>query len=235
REHRQWPELRGRYADVRRRPSSARPCHAARSGAARILGRSVVPRDRSRATSVPAGALGPRACRRPGEVEPLSHQQIPVATRMVGDRRDDLEAVLLVERRRLEGERHQHDLGATPPPRFLLGRVEQLLAEPPMALRLLDPELADLAGAAPGIAADAGDETTGVIAAEECGPLAIGKAGDGRVVLVGAILQVLHLFRRWLDRPQVAGAYELAYAGVPDRVTDGRSGGESPRELREVR
>jgi hypothetical protein len=40
----------------------------------------------------------------------LAHQQILMPTRMIVDRRDHLEAVPLVEGRRLEGESHQHDL-----------------------------------------------------------------------------------------------------------------------------
>jgi hypothetical protein len=79
--------------------------------------------------------------------EPLSHQVVLVTSRMVVDRRDHVEAALRVERRRLERERHQHDLRAAAPPCFLLRRRIQLSAEPAAAARLIDPELPDLASA----------------------------------------------------------------------------------------
>src|SRR5262245_8501866 len=75
----------------------------------------------------------------------LTHQQILVPARMIVDRGNDLEAVPLVECWHLEGERHQHDLRAAAPSRFLLGRPEQLRPEPLAALRLVHPELAHLA------------------------------------------------------------------------------------------
>jgi hypothetical protein len=73
---------------------------------------------------------------------------------MIIDRRDDLEAVTLVEGRRLEGERHQHDLRASAPSRLLLGSLEQLCTESAVAVRLLHPELAQLTRPAPGVPAD---------------------------------------------------------------------------------
>src|SRR6516164_44582 len=131
--------------------------------------------------------------RRVGSFEALAHQEGPVAAGMIGDRRDDLEADARVERRRLEGESHQQHLRAAAATRLLLRSAEQARAEAPAALRLLDPELADLAAAAPGIAADAGDDASGVVAQEEREQLAVRDAGDARVVFVDAIFEVLHV------------------------------------------
>src|SRR5262249_24568708 len=107
--------------------------------------------------------------------------------------------VPLVERRRLERERHQHDLRAAAPARLLLGRAEEVRTEPSMAPRLLHPELPHFAGAAPGVAADAGDDAVGVIANEDGEPLAVRDAGDARVELVDAVFQVLDIIGRRLD------------------------------------
>src|SRR5262245_40804241 len=137
--------------------------------------------------------------------EPLAHQEALVPPRMVVDRRDDLEAVSLVERRGLERERHQHDLGAAAAVRLALGRAEELGTQPLTSPPLLHPELAHLARAAPGIAADAGDDAVALVANEDREPLAAADPGDARVELVKAIFQVLNVVRSRLGRRQVHG------------------------------
>lgn len=64
-----------------------------------------------------------------------------MTARMVVDGRDGLEAVPFVEPWSLERERHQHHLRAAPPPRFLLGRLEQLRAKPAVTVRRFNPDL----------------------------------------------------------------------------------------------
>ena len=68
--------------------------------------------------------------------------------------RDDLKAVPGVEIRRLETERHQHDLPAAPSTGLLLCGAKQPRPQPLLAPRLLDPELADFEATTPQRAAD---------------------------------------------------------------------------------
>src|SRR5215471_11629995 len=84
----------------------------------------------------------------------LAHQQVLMAAWMIVDCRDDLEAAHFVEGRRLERERHQHDLRTAATLCFLLGAVKQLRPESAMTSPFLDPELTQFTGAAPRVAAN---------------------------------------------------------------------------------
>src|SRR5262245_11333942 len=128
---------------------------------------------------------------------------------MIVDRRDDLEAVPLVERRRLEGERHQDDLRAASASRFPLGAQEQLRPEPTVALRLLHPELPQLTGAAPGAPADPCHDAI-ALAHEEREQLAVHDVSGARVELVDPILQELHFVWRRVYRNRREFAHSLA-------------------------
>src|SRR5262245_28481143 len=105
--------------------------------------------------AVPGGwiALAPLDSR-----ETFAHQHVLVPARMIVNGRDDLERVFPVEPRCLEGERHQVDLGAATPSRFLLGRLQQLRADAAVPQRFLHPELPQLTGPAPGVPAHARDD-----------------------------------------------------------------------------
>jgi hypothetical protein len=120
---------------------------------------------------------------------------------MVFDGRKNLEPASLVERGRLEGKRHQHDLRATAPSCLLLGRLEQLRTESPATLRLVDPELTHLTGAAPGVPADSSHDALS-LAHKERKVLAGAYASGTRVELVDPIFQVLHFVWRRVDRTQ---------------------------------
>src|SRR5262245_55496722 len=113
-----------------------------------------------------------------------------MAARMIVDRRDDLEAMPLVERWCLERERHQHDLRAAAPLRLSFRGQEQLRAESVAALRLVDPKLSQLTGTAPCVAADPRQDAL-AIAHEEREQLAVGDVRRARVELVDPIFQVL--------------------------------------------
>src|SRR3954453_8091984 len=117
----------------------------------------------------------------------LSQQQIPVAVRLILNCGDDFEIVLLVERRCLERERHQHDLRAAAPSRLLLGGLEQLRTEATVPLRLFHPELAQLTCPAPRVPANPRDDAI-VRADEEGKQLSPGDAGGARIELVYPIL-----------------------------------------------
>jgi len=126
---------------------------------------------------------------------------------MVVERGDDFESPALVVGRSLEREGHQDDLLAAAPAGLLLGRPIQLRSQAKAAPRLLDPELADLAGTTPGVAADPGDDAAGIVPQEEREPFAVRDARGRRVVLVDAVLQVLHFIGRRLDRQKLGVAH----------------------------
>src|SRR5262245_10153198 len=128
---------------------------------------------------------------------------------MIVDRRDDLEAAPLVEHRRLEGERHQHDLRAAAPSRLLLGGLKQFRPESAATLGLLHPELAQLTSAAPRVSADPRHDGI-ALAHQEREHLTVGDAGRPRVELVDPILQKLHFVRRWVYRYQRDFTHSLA-------------------------
>jgi len=88
-----------------------------------------------------------------------------VAAWVIVDRRNHLEAAPFVERGRLKRERHQDDLRAAAPARFLFGGVEQLRSKSAVTPRLFHPELAQLTGAAPGVAANPGND--GILLADK--------------------------------------------------------------------
>src|SRR5690349_149019 len=113
----------------------------------------------------------------------LAHQQVREATRMLGDTRDNGESVPLIERRRLERERHQDDLRAAASARLLFGQKKQPRAESLATSGFVDPELPDLTGASPGISADAGDQAT-ALADQECQILTVDHARDSGVEVV---------------------------------------------------
>src|SRR5262245_47435277 len=122
-----------------------------------------------------------------------------MAARMIVDRRNDLEAMPLIEGRRLKRERHQHDLGAAAPFRLLLGCLQQLCAESTVPLRLLHPELTHLTGATPRVPTDARYDAIAV-SDEEGEERAVDDVGRARVELVDPIFQVLHFVRRRVDQ-----------------------------------
>src|SRR5215212_9004013 len=124
-----------------------------------------------------------------------------MSLRVVVNGRENLEPASLVERRRLKGERHQHDLRAAPPTRLLLRGLEQLRTESAATLRRLDPELAHLTRAAPGVPADPRHDAI-LLAHEEREPLAVRDAGSARVELVNSVFQILHVVRSRVDRTQ---------------------------------
>jgi len=142
-----------------------------------------------------------------------------MSSRVVFDGRDDFEAVSLVERRRLERERHEHDLRAAAATRLLLGSPEQLRTEPAVALRLFHPKLPQLTGTAPGVPADPRHDAL-LIAHEEREPFAIGDASGARVELVNPIFQILHVVWRRVDRTErdlTHFAYQVAGPPVSSR------------------
>src|SRR6187455_1048010 len=103
-------------------------------------------------------------------------------TRMIVYRRDHLEAVPLVEGRRLEGECHQYHLGAAAPSCLVLRGSKELCAQSPVTLRLIHPELAQLTGAAPRVPADSRHDAIALVH-EERQQLAVGDVGGPRVEL----------------------------------------------------
>ena len=119
-------------------------------------------------------------------LEALPHQEVLVAIWVVVHGRDHLEAMPGVERGSLECESGEDDLTTTSTERFPLRGVQQLRAESVSTPRVLDPQLADFQTAAPRVAAEAGNDPTGVVSDQHRQPLTIGDARDVRVELVKA-------------------------------------------------
>src|SRR3954463_5276207 len=91
---------------------------------------------------------------------------------------DDLEAVLRVERRRLERERHEHNLSAAASERFLFCRRKEACPESLLTTRCVDPELTDLEASAPRVSAQSGNDAAGRVLGEDPPPRPIGDASD---------------------------------------------------------
>src|SRR3954462_3352706 len=106
-------------------------------------------------------------------MENLPHQQISVAARVLIENRNGFEATCCIKRRRLKIERHQDDVPATAPARFLLGRDEQTRSKSLLAPRLFDPKLANLKTPAPGVARDPGDDPLLLVPREDREPVAV--------------------------------------------------------------
>ena len=119
-----------------------------------------------------------------------------MTARIVRQAVDDLESQLAIEPGRLETVRGEHDLKTTPPPRFRLSDLQQTTANPLPAMLLIDPDLTDLAAAAPGMAAEPGNDLTLSIAAKHRETHGIDDPGRLGVEFVQATLEKINLCRR---------------------------------------
>jgi hypothetical protein len=123
----------------------------------------------------------------------FSQAQMLMATRIVRQAVDDLESQLVIEPWRLEAVGGEHDLKTTPAPRFRLRDLQKATPDPLPAILLIDPDLTDLAAAAPCMSAEAGDHLTPDIATENSDTQGVDNPGGLGVELVEAILEKVNL------------------------------------------
>src|SRR5262249_6160687 len=90
-------------------------------------------------------------------------QEILVTSWVVVYRSHSCEPALHVKGGSLERERREKDLPAAAPANLVLCGREQFRPQAPAALRLLDPELPDLAATAPGVPANPSDDLPTVV------------------------------------------------------------------------
>src|SRR5262245_51565582 len=128
-----------------------------------------------------------------------------VAARKVVDGGEGFEAALGVEGGGLKRERHQDHLPAAAASRLPLGRVEEPCSQPLPPPRLFHPELANLATAAPRVAADPGHDPAALVLDEDCEPFAVPVSRCPRVELVEPVLQVLDLLGRRILEFEIVG------------------------------
>ena len=122
-----------------------------------------------------------------------------MSARMVVHRRDNLKAVLSIERRCLKREGREDNLPAAPSSSLLLHCLDPGRPQPLPASHLLHPELPDFATATPRVSANPGNDSIVIVPDENRQPLAVRLAGGRGLALLEPVFQVLNLGWRGLS------------------------------------
>ena len=133
-----------------------------------------------------------------------------MATRIVRQAVDDLESQLVIEAWRLEAVGGEHDLKTIAAARFRLRNLQKAAPDPLSAILLIDPDLTDLAAAAPGMSAEPSDHLTPDIATKNSETQGIDNASRLGVELVEAILEKVNLgWRRIRSHDQLWACHSV--------------------------
>src|SRR5436190_1947936 len=131
--------------------------------------------------------------RSPARCQDFSQMQMLMTAGIVREAADDLETQLAVELWRLEAVGCEHHLKTTPAPRFRLRQFEKTTTNPLPAMRLVHPDLTNLAAPAPGVPAESGDDFTLSIATEDRHTHRVDDPGGLGVELVQTLLEKVDL------------------------------------------